>query len=81
MTASTPACSLSADILASLKEHGYQEIFMHAPIGIFMATPEGYFAVNPAMALMLGYASAQEMQELVCDIPTQIFAHPKEFFT
>ncbi|WP_158269624.1 PAS domain S-box protein [Desulfonatronum sp. SC1] len=55
------------------------DILMDAPIGIFTSTPEGRFlSVNPAMAGMYGYKSAQEMIESVTDITTMIYADPAD---
>ncbi len=43
-------------------EERYRSIFENAVEGIFQATAEGkLLSVNPAMARMLGYASAAEM--------------------
>lgn len=57
-----------------------QRVFEEAPIGIFTSTPEGrYTAVNPALAAMLGYGSAQEVIDTVTDISTQIHADREEW--
>jgi len=54
-------------------EAKYRSIFENATEGIFQSTPSGrYLSVNPAMALMLGYASPSELIEQVSDIGRQI---------
>ncbi|WP_051822721.1 PAS domain-containing hybrid sensor histidine kinase/response regulator [Desulfonatronum thiodismutans] len=56
-----------------------QEILANAPIGISMSTPEGRFiSANPAMALMLGYASPEELVASITDIAAQIHADPRD---
>ncbi len=58
-------------------EENYRSIFMNAPEGIFQTTGAGRFlSANPAMARILGYASAQELLEQVQDLGTQVYAFP-----
>ena len=58
-------------------ERKYRSIFENAIVGIFQTTPAGaYIDVNPAMAHMLGYASAGELMSAVHDIGRQIYADP-----
>ncbi|WP_143528401.1 PAS domain S-box protein [Rubrobacter xylanophilus] len=57
-------------------ERRYRSIFENAVEGIFQSTPEGeLITANPAMARMLGYASAGELLACVKDI-TGIYADP-----
>lgn len=47
--------------LRKQSEAQYREIFEHAPMGIYRATPEGrILMMNPAMLQMLGYGSFKE---------------------
>lgn len=57
-------------------EENYRAIFENATVGIFQSTPDGVFRkVNPEMARIFGYASADEMIASVVDIPRQIYAN------
>ncbi|MEK9135664.1 MAG: PAS domain S-box protein, partial [Bacteroidota bacterium] len=57
-----------------LTEEKYRGIFEHAGEGIYQSTPEGKFiAVNPMLAQMLGYASAEELMAEVTDIERQLY--------
>ncbi|HPC04686.1 MAG TPA: PAS domain S-box protein [Syntrophales bacterium] len=59
--------------------YDFQDMMMHAPIGIFSSTPGGRFVyVNMAMARMLGYDSPRETMESVVNIGEQIYADPEE---
>jgi PAS domain S-box-containing protein len=52
---------------------------MHAPIGIFVSTPDGrYTFANPAQARLLGYESPEELIASITDIATEIYVDPKE---
>ncbi|PYX85246.1 MAG: hypothetical protein DMG68_18365, partial [Acidobacteria bacterium] len=56
----------------------YRVMFEDAIVGIFQSTPEGQFlSVNPAMAVMFGYDSPQEMVTTINDIPGDLYADPK----
>jgi diguanylate cyclase (GGDEF)-like protein/PAS domain S-box-containing protein len=61
----------------------FHDIFWNAPIGLFKSTPEGRFlAVNPALALMYGFNTPEEIITTITDIGTQLYADPgdrKEF--
>lgn len=53
------------------------DLFHDAPVGIFHSTLEGrLLRANPAMAAMLGYASAEELLATVTDLSTQVYAEP-----
>ncbi|QYJ16311.1 hypothetical protein Rxycam_02144 [Rubrobacter xylanophilus DSM 9941] len=57
-------------------ERKYRSIFENAVEGIFQSTPEGrLITANPAMARMLGYASAGELLACVENV-TEIYADP-----
>ncbi|HEY5838902.1 MAG TPA: PAS domain S-box protein, partial [Pyrinomonadaceae bacterium] len=75
--ASTAAAALeSASLYGQVQraEENYRSIFENAVEGIFQSTPEGRFiTVNPAMARILGYDSAEEMIETITDIPQQLY--------
>lgn len=58
-------------------EENYRSIFLNAPEGIFQSTPQGAFlSANPAMATILGYASAEELIREVTNIGEQVYAYP-----
>ncbi len=61
-------------IVAALREseERYRSIFENSMVGIFRSVPEGRFiTVNPALALMLGYDSAEEM--LALSLPADLY--------
>jgi PAS domain S-box-containing protein len=59
-------------------EAKYRAIFENVTEGIFQTTPQGRFiSVNPAMAKIFGYESAEQLMEGVTDIGTQIYALPQ----
>jgi PAS domain S-box-containing protein len=59
-------------------ERKYRGIFDDAIFGIFQSTPGGrYLSVNPAMARILGYDSAEEMIATLSDISRQMYVDPK----
>jgi len=48
------------------REQRYRSIFEYAPVGIFQSTPQGkYVYVNPEMARLFGYESAQELMDSI----------------
>jgi two-component system cell cycle sensor histidine kinase/response regulator CckA len=60
-------------------EENYRSIFDNAVEGIFQSTPDGQFiSVNPAMAMMHGFASPTEMLEQVTDIRQQLYVDPEQ---
>ena len=60
-------------------EQRYRRIFENSAMGIFQSVPEGrYLTVNPALAKMLGYDSAEEIISSVTDIGRQIYVDPDE---
>ena len=55
----------------------YHSLFECATIGIFETTPEGRFVtVNPALAHMLGYESAEVLMGNITDIGAQLYVSP-----
>ena len=55
----------------------YQQLFQHAPIGIVRTTPDGRLLdVNPALAKMLGYRSAQENIASIKNIVDELYVNP-----
>ena len=55
----------------------YREIFELASVGIFRSTPEGRILLaNPALAVMLGYDSPDELREV--DLGRDIYLHPED---
>lgn len=64
---------------AQCPHYDYQDMMMHAPIGIFSSTPGGRFVyVNSALARMLGYDSPQETMDSIVNIGEQIYTDPEE---
>jgi PAS domain S-box-containing protein len=62
-----------------IAEENYRSIFENALEGIFQSSPEGrYININPAMAMIYGYDSPQEMIDTVTDIATQIYVDPED---
>lgn len=67
------------DMLARAQESEirYRKIFENALHGIFQSTPEGdYLEVNPALARIYGYDSAQEMLESLERDATRVYVNP-----
>jgi PAS domain S-box-containing protein len=59
-------------------ERKYRGIFDDAIFGIFQSMPNGrYLSVNPAMARIFGYDSAEEMIATVAGIFEQFYVDPK----
>ncbi|MGB3201335.1 MAG: adenylate/guanylate cyclase domain-containing protein, partial [Nodosilinea sp.] len=56
----------------------YRSIFENATVGIFKASSSGQMlSVNPSMARLYGYESAEAMVSTVTDISRQIYLQPK----
>ncbi len=63
-----------AEAALRIAEENYRGIFENALEGIFQSTPNGRFIrVNPAMARIYGYDSADEMIAHITDITQQIY--------
>jgi PAS domain S-box-containing protein len=60
-------------------EESYRDIFENSIEGIYQSSPEGCFLrVNPAMARILGFDSADELQSTVIDISKQLYVIPEQ---
>jgi PAS domain S-box-containing protein len=60
-------------------EERYRSIFENAQEGIFRSTPEGKLIMaNPAMAMIFGYESPEEMMTGVTDIARQHYVNPED---
>jgi PAS domain S-box-containing protein len=58
-------------------EARFRTVFEHAPVGVFISTPQGRFLeVNQALADMLGYATPAEVVSSVQDIGREIYVDP-----
>lgn len=59
-------------------EHEYRSIFENAVEGIFRTSPEGrLLRANPAFARMFGYASPEEMIDVIYDLARQLYVQPE----
>jgi PAS domain S-box-containing protein len=66
-----------SEVTLAESETRFRGLFQNAPIGLFHSLPEGRFLrVNPALAVMLGYDSAEELISKTTDMRTQIYADP-----
>ncbi|XPV77805.1 MAG: ATP-binding protein [Desulfovibrio sp.] len=70
---------IEASFLQKIRsEEKYQSIFDHSVEGIFRSSVDGKFLeVNPSMASMLGYESAQDMIDSISDVRTEFYLHPE----
>ncbi|NLA41995.1 MAG: PAS domain S-box protein [Smithella sp.] len=60
-------------------ENKYRSVFNNIQEGIFRTTPEGRFLLaNPAMAIILGYDSPEELIDSMTDVSNQLYAHPEQ---
>jgi PAS domain S-box-containing protein len=78
------ASHLRAEEALRLTEARYRDIFENVMEGIYQSTPEGYYiSVNPMLARIYGYATAEELLDSVSDIQNQIYVRPerREDFT
>jgi diguanylate cyclase (GGDEF)-like protein/PAS domain S-box-containing protein len=67
-----------AEMAMRKSEEKYRSIFENAVGGIFQTTPDGrYLSVNPALAKMYGYNSAEEMSADITDLQQQ-YANPED---
>jgi PAS domain S-box-containing protein len=56
----------------------YRSIFENSVEGIYQTTPTGkYLSVNPALARIYGYASAQELTAAITDVGRQLYVDPR----
>jgi PAS domain S-box-containing protein len=79
--AGTAAAALqSASLYSQVQkaEENYRSIFENAVEGIFQSTLDGRFlTVNPALARILGYESADEVIETITDAAHQLYVNPE----
>ncbi|MGB3137731.1 MAG: adenylate/guanylate cyclase domain-containing protein [Nodosilinea sp.] len=69
---------IQMELALKAAETSYRSIFENATVGIFKASADGrLLSVNPAMAHLYGYESAQGMVNNVTDISHQIYCQPK----
>lgn len=62
-----------------LAEAEYRSLFENSIEGIVRSTPSGQFVrVNPAMARMLGYESAEALRNAIHDLEHQVYADPEK---
>lgn len=60
-------------------ETRYREIIENLVVGFGQSTPEGRILMaNPALARILGYASAEELMAGITDIGQEIYVHPEQ---
>lgn len=63
----------------SESEKRFQDIFDHAPFGIFQSTLGGkLLRINTAFARIAGYESAPEMKAAITDVGDQLYVFPEE---
>lgn len=68
-----------AEKAIEVSEKKYHGIFENAVEGIFRSAPEGRFvSVNPAMAKIHGFISAEEMAAAITDIGRQLYVNPDD---
>ncbi len=68
---------LAAERAMHAAEAKYRNLFENVIVGVFQTTPGGrYLAVNPALAQMYGYASAEDMLASLTDIQQQLYLEP-----
>ncbi len=61
-------------------EERYQTLFETANEGIFQMTRQGYYiSVNPALAMMLGYESSENLITTLTDVSKQLFLSPEHW--
>ena len=78
MITTTSALSLREKFLSRLPSGDvYRSIFENAIEGIFQTSPSGhYLNVNPALARMYGYESAEDLIEQLTTIRAQLYVDP-----
>jgi len=59
-------------------EERYRSIFENTDKGLFQATPDGrYLSANPALALIYGYSSPEDLIANLTDINQQLYVDPQ----
>ncbi len=60
-------------------EQKYRSIFENAMVGIFQSTPDGrLLSANPALALIHGFTSPEEMLAVIKDVRTSLYVNPDD---
>jgi len=60
------------------EQEKFRSIFENSPDGIYQIAPEGGFlAANPALAVIFGYASPEELIAQLTDVQSQLYVDPK----
>ena len=71
------AARQAASSALQVAEDRYRSIFENSVEGIFQTTPDGrYLAVNPALARIYGYGSAEEVIAGIGNIQSQLYVDP-----
>ena len=66
-----------AEMALWVAEANYRSIYENATVGIYQSTPRGTFlSVNPVMAQIFGYDSAQDMVRSIISIADQYYIDP-----
>ncbi|MBD2101403.1 PAS domain-containing sensor histidine kinase [Leptolyngbya sp. FACHB-261] len=61
-------------------EARYQSLFASAVVGIFQASPQGYYLnANPALANLYGYGLPEQLIAALTDIPQQLYVEPNRW--
>ncbi len=62
-----------------IAEANYRSIFQNATVGIYQSTPQGRFlSINPVMARIFGYDSAEQMLREIASIEDQFYVNPTD---
>ena len=68
-----------AELALRETEYRFRSMFENAINGFYQSSPDGrYISVNPAMAEILGYSSAEDLMESVYSISQQLYVRPEE---
>lgn len=71
---------LRAEEALRTAEEKYRSIFEKALEGIYQVSMQGLLLnANPAMASILGFASAQEMIDTLTDVQNQLYLYPEDY--
>lgn len=86
LTRPFPALLLRTKIAACLAQkrlwdqQGLDSLLEQAPVGAYQATREGGFrCVNPALARLLGYPTAEALTETITNIGEQLYGEPNRY--
>ncbi len=69
----------TAEDVIRRSEEKYRNFYDNAMVGIFHSTPDGrYLLVNPALAMIHGFSSPDDMVRTVTDIGEQLYPDPRD---